>query len=76
MEFVTGLPRTGSSHNVIWVIVDRMTKLANFLAVKTTDSVNKLVGLYIQEIVKLYSIPVSVASNRDPHFTFQFWISF
>ncbi|RVW68327.1 Transposon Ty3-I Gag-Pol polyprotein [Vitis vinifera] len=57
MDFVIGLPRTRSKKNGVWVIVDRLTKSAHFLAMKTTDSMNSLAKLYIQEIVRLHGIP-------------------
>ncbi|RVW18844.1 Transposon Ty3-I Gag-Pol polyprotein [Vitis vinifera] len=75
MDFVIGLPRTRSKKNGVWVIVDRLTKSTHFLAMKTTDSMNSLAKLYIQEIVRLHGIPVSIVSDRDPKFTSQFWQS-
>ena len=75
MDFVIRLPRTRSKKNGVWVIVDRLTKLAHFLAMKTIDSMNFLAKLYIQEIMRLHGIPLSIVSNRDPKFTSQFWQS-
>ncbi|CAJ2651612.1 unnamed protein product [Trifolium pratense] len=57
----------------IWVIVDRLTKSAHFLAVKVTDTAEKLTDIYIAEIVKLHGIPSSIVSDRDPKFTSHFW---
>nr|GFC46552.1 retrotransposon protein, putative, Ty3-gypsy subclass [Tanacetum cinerariifolium] len=51
MNFVTGLPRTPSGYDSIWVIVDRLTKSAHFLPKKKTDSIEKLAELYLKEIV-------------------------
>ncbi|RVW63396.1 Transposon Ty3-I Gag-Pol polyprotein [Vitis vinifera] len=66
-QFVANwLPRTRSKKNGVWVIVDRLTKSTHFLAMKTTDSMNSLAKLYIQEIVRLHGIPVSIVSDRDP----------
>nr|GEW06392.1 reverse transcriptase domain-containing protein [Tanacetum cinerariifolium] len=45
MDFVSGLPRTPSGYDTIWVIVDRMTKLAHFLPMKKKDSMEKLTSL-------------------------------
>ncbi|GJV19698.1 putative reverse transcriptase domain-containing protein [Tanacetum coccineum] len=42
MDFVTGLPRTLRGYNLIWVIVDRLTKSTHFLPMKKTDSMEKL----------------------------------
>ena len=71
-NFVIWLPKTGSKKNGVWVIVDRLTKLAHFLAMKTTDSINSLAKLYTQEIMRLHGIPLSIVSDRDPKFTSQF----
>nr|GEY11751.1 putative reverse transcriptase domain-containing protein [Tanacetum cinerariifolium] len=75
MDFVTGLPRTPSGYDSIWVIVDRLTKSANFLPKKKTDSIEKLAELYLKEIVCKYGVPVSVISDRDSLFTSRFWVS-
>ena len=66
MDFVTGLPRTQKGHDAIWVIVDRLTKSAHFLAMNIKDSLPKLAQLYIEEIVRLHGVPASIVSDRDP----------
>ncbi|KAK2420476.1 hypothetical protein QL285_031201 [Trifolium repens] len=73
MDFITGLPRTRRKHDSIWVIVDRLTKSAHFLPVRTTDTAAKLTDIYIAEIVRLHGIPSSIVSDRDPKFTSHFW---
>ena len=75
MDFVTGLPRTRRQHDVIWVIVDRLTKSAHFLPINFEDSLEKLAQLYVDEIVRLHGVPVSIVSDRDPRFTSRFWPS-
>nr|GFB50215.1 retrotransposon protein, putative, Ty3-gypsy subclass [Tanacetum cinerariifolium] len=69
MDFVTGLPRTPSGYDSIWVIVDRLTKSAYFLPKKKTDSIEKLAELYLKEIICKHGVPVSVISDRDSLFT-------
>ena len=73
MDFVVGLPLTGRKHDSVWVMVDRLTKSAHFLPVRTDYSLDKLTKLYISEIVRLHRIPISIISNRDPRFTSRFW---
>ncbi|XP_073033835.1 uncharacterized protein [Primulina eburnea] len=75
MDFVTGLPRTPKGYNSIWVIVDRLTKSAHFLPVKTTFIMNQYAEVYVAEIVRLHGIPVSIVSDRDPRFTSDLWKS-
>ena len=41
MDFVTGLPRTQRGHDAIWVIMDRLTKLAHFIATNNTFSLER-----------------------------------
>ena len=72
MDFVTGLPRTERQHDAIWVIVDRLTKSAHFLPVNVEDSLEKLAQLYVDEIVRLHGVPVSIVSDRDPRFSSRF----
>nr|GFC02533.1 putative reverse transcriptase domain-containing protein [Tanacetum cinerariifolium] len=73
MDFVSGLPRTPSGYDLIWVIVDHLTKSAHFLPMKKTDSIEKLAQLYIKEIVCRHGVPVSIISNRYSLFTSRFW---
>ena len=76
MDFVTHLPRTQQKHDAVWVIVDRLTKSAHFLAVRMTFAFERFCRLYIREIVRLHGVPVSIVSDRDPRFTTYFWKSF
>ena len=76
MDFVTHLPRTSRKHDAVWVIVDRLTKSAHFLAVWMTFTLEEFYKLYIRKIVRLHGVPVSIVSDRDPRFTSQFWKSF
>ena len=76
MDFVTYLPRIPQGYDAVWVIVDRLTKSAHFLAVRMTFTLERFFRLYIQEIVWLHGVPVSIVSDRDPRFTTHFSKSF
>ncbi|GJW27757.1 zinc finger, CCHC-type containing protein [Tanacetum coccineum] len=52
MDFIMKLPRTSSGHNSIWVIVDRLTKSAHFLAIREEYPTEKLTRLYINEMLQ------------------------
>ena len=69
MDFVTHLPRTSQNHDVVWVIVDRLTKSAHFLVVRMTFTLEEFYRLYIRAIVRLNGVSVSIVSDRDPQFT-------
>ena len=72
IDFITGLPHTRKQYDFIWVIVNRMTKSSCFLVVKTIDSAEDYVKLYLIEIVRLHGVPLSIISYRGPHFTSHF----
>ena len=75
MDFVVRLPKTQNGFNSIWVVVDRLTKSSHFLPVKVTFTMNQYARVYIDEIVRLHGVPVSIVSDRDPRFTSEFWKS-
>ena len=70
------LPWTSQGHDVVWVIIDRLTKSAHFLVMRMTFTLEEFCRLYIREIVRLHGVTVSIVSNRDPRFTPCFWESF
>ncbi|GKA41942.1 putative nucleotidyltransferase, ribonuclease H [Tanacetum coccineum] len=70
---ITGLPRTQRKHDAIWVVVDRLTKLAHFLPIRKDYPVSKLAEMFQQEIVRLHGTPSAIVSDRDPRFTSRFW---
>ena len=73
MDFMVGLPRIQRGYDSIWIIVDRLTKSAHFLPVKTTNLVAQYAQLYIKHIVSLHGVPVSIVSDRGTQFTSRFW---
>jgi hypothetical protein len=64
MDFIVGLPHTSAGYDSIWVIVDRLTKVAHFIPMKTTYSGAKLAELYMAHIVCLHGVPKKIVSNR------------
>jgi hypothetical protein len=73
MDFIVGLPKTQSGYDSIWVIVDRLSKVAHFILVKTTYEGSKLIELYIARIVCLHRLPKKIVSDRGTQFTSKFW---
>nr|GEW52674.1 reverse transcriptase domain-containing protein [Tanacetum cinerariifolium] len=73
MDFITKLPKTTNSYDTIWVIIDRLTKLAQFLPMRENDPIEKFMRLYMKEVVTRHGVPVSIISDRDGRFTLLFW---
>ena len=76
MDLIVSLPRSQKGHDSIWVIVDRLTKVAHFIPVKLAYIVDKLVDLYIDNILHLHGAPKTIVSDRGSQFTTKFWKSF
>jgi hypothetical protein len=73
MDFIMGLPCTRDGYDSIWVIVDRLTKVAHFIPVKTTYTRARLAELYISRIVCLHGVPKKIVSDIGTQFTSRFW---
>ena len=76
MDLVIGLPRTAKGFESIWVIVDRLTKTAHFFPVRMTYTVAQNARLYLDRIVPMHGVPISIVSDRGTQFTSRFWRSF
>ncbi|WVZ84402.1 hypothetical protein U9M48_031439, partial [Paspalum notatum var. saurae] len=73
MDFIVGLPRTSKGYDSIWVIIDRFTKSAHFIPVKTTYQTKQYAELYISRIVSLHGVPLTITSDRGSLFVSRFW---
>jgi hypothetical protein len=72
MDFIVCLPNTSRHHDSIWVIVDRLTKIAHFLPVHTTHKTEKYTEIYIDQIVRLHGISKTIVSDRGALFVARF----
>jgi hypothetical protein len=73
MDFNVGLPRTSRGYNSIWVIVDRLTKLAHFIPVSTTYRVKQYIELYMSYIICYHGILKTIISDGGSIFVTRFW---
>ena len=74
MDFITELP-TSAGCTQIWVIVDRFTKMAHFIPLKTDANAEELARVFVREIWRLHGLPENIVSDRDAKFTSAFWSS-
>ncbi|KAK9756538.1 hypothetical protein RND81_01G104600 [Saponaria officinalis] len=72
MDFVVGLPRSPRGSNMIWVIADRLTKLAHFVPMKDTWSKVELAKAYIKHVLKLHGVLRDIVSDQDSRFISHF----
>ena len=71
--FCDRLPKTSRKNDAVWVIVDRLTKSAHFLPIKWGITLEQLARKYIDEVVRLHGVPLSIVSDRHPRFTSRFY---
>ncbi|WVZ51680.1 LOW QUALITY PROTEIN: hypothetical protein U9M48_002796, partial [Paspalum notatum var. saurae] len=73
MDFIVGLPRTPKGYDSLWVIIDRFTKSAHFILVKTIYHAKTYAEVYIAWIVSLHGVPQTITSDRGSLFVSRFW---
>jgi hypothetical protein len=73
MDFIVGLPLSGHKFNSIWVIIDQLTKYAQFIPVHTHYRAEKYAELYISRILCLHGVSKTIVSHQGPQFVAHFW---
>ena len=71
MDFIKGLPFSGGK-NVIFVVVDKLTKYAHFVGLKHHYTATVVAQAFIDNVFKLHSLPDIIISDKDPIFTSKF----
>nr|CAE05320.2 OSJNBa0056L23.18 [Oryza sativa Japonica Group] len=74
MDFITGLPRTSAGHDSIWVVVDRLTKVAHFIPGQNNLHGEKACRvIHCARVECLHGVPKKIVSDRGSQFTSKFW---
>ena len=76
MDFVTGFPKSKRGNDAIFVVIDKLSKVAHFLPIKESITAAQLAELYTSRIVSLHCIPQLISSDGGSIFTSKFWDSF
>jgi hypothetical protein len=73
MDFIVGLPLTAHKFDSIWVIMDRLSKYAQFVPVHTRYDARKYAKIYIAHVLCLHGVPKTIISDRGSQFVAHFW---
>ena len=69
MDFVTRFPKVTRGFDSISVVVDKLTKVAHLILVKTTSIAADIAHLFVKEIVRLHGILARIINDQDAKFT-------
>jgi hypothetical protein len=72
LDLITGLPKTQKQNDSIMVVIDKLSKYAHFIPVKSTFKAINIAKIFMKEIFRLHGIPKMVISDRDVKFTSAF----
>ena len=73
MDFITHLPMTERGFSSIFVIVDRLSKMAHFVPTKDTATATDVAQLFMHAVVRLHGPPEQLITDRDARFMGNFW---
>lgn len=72
MDFITHLPVV-QGKTVIWVVVDRLSKYAHFIALPTNFSATTIAPIFLAKIYRLHGMPKTIVSDCDCVFVSKFF---
>ena len=75
MDFVVSLPCSPRGRDTIWIVIDRLSKVAHFIPVRSTSTASDLAPIYMREVVRLHGVPRTIVSDRDAKFVSKLWDS-
>lgn len=64
MDFIKGLPKS-HGYEVIFVVVDRLTKFVDFIPLPHPYTTVKVVAVFMKDVCKVHGMPKTIVSDKD-----------
>ena len=75
MDFITRLPKSTKKNDAIMVVVEKLSKSAHFIPVKSTCKAIDIANIFMKGIFRLHGMPKEIVFDQDTKFTSRFWKS-
>ena len=75
MDFITGLPKSKKKNDFIFVVIDKLSKVAHFIPVKWTYKAVNIADIFLKDIFRLHGVPKEISLDQDAKFIEKFWRS-
>jgi hypothetical protein len=75
MDVISGLPKSTKKNDSIMIVVDKLSKSAHFVPVKSTCKAIDIANIFMKEIFILHGMPKEIVYDRDTKFILNFWKS-
>jgi hypothetical protein len=73
MDFIMGLLLMACKFDLIWLIMDQLSKSTHFIPIHTNYNVQKYAGIYIARMLCLHRVPKTIISDQGSQFVAHFW---
>jgi hypothetical protein len=73
MDFLGPLPVSTDGHDMILIVVDRLTKMAHFIPTISNVTSKETAELFLEHVFRYHGLPENIVSDRNPKFMARFW---
>ena len=75
MDFIIGLPKSKNQNDSIFVVIDKLSKEAHLIPMKSTYKAMNIADIFLKEIFRLHGKPKAIILDRYVKFIGKFWRS-
>jgi len=73
MDLIIRFPKIMRQHDSVMDVMDRLTKVEQFIPIKSTFLAIDVAWVFIRDVVRLHGIPKKIVLDRDAKFTSKLW---